>query len=125
MIEEVQKNKSKFDSNNKVMTLSSGLPHLQDSQYAKHLNHGSKYLNIEPKKRGRSRSKSFGEGSAGVEELQRAEQRGNSTDDDMPQEVDDSPARINRVDAYNHIEMPKPLDSRQTQESGRTAEQSD
>jgi len=50
MIEEVQnmKKDKKFGSNNKVMSLTSNLPHLQDSLYAKHLNLGSKYLNLEP-----------------------------------------------------------------------------
>ena len=115
------KKKQKSDPNNKVMNLSSKLPHLQETDYAKHLNKDSKYLNLEPKKRGRSRSKSFGERSA-VQELLSAEQRDNSMDDDMPQEVDDSPTQINRVDAYNHFEMAKPLDSKQTIESSKVAE---
>ena len=36
----------------------------------------------------------------------------------MPEEVDDSP-QINRIDAYNHLEMAKPLDSKQTIESSK------
>ena len=113
------------------MALSSNLPHLQDSHYAKHLSKDSKYLNLthEPKKRGRSRSKSFGggegEGGEPIVTIQSAGQRENSTDDDMPDEIEDSPVRINKVEGYNHVEMPKPLDSKQTLESNRAVEKSE
>ena len=39
----------------------------------------------------------------------------------MPQEVDDSPT-INRVDNYNHLEMTKPLESKQTIQSSKVAD---
>lgn len=119
-------NKHKLDSNNKVMSLTSNLPHLQGTDYAKHLNKGSKYLNLEPQKKRRSRSKSFGAKSRVSELLSAEKQRENSTDDDMPQEVDDivdddSP-QINRVTDYNHVEMAKPLDSKQTIQSSKAAD---
>lgn len=131
-------NKHKLDSNNKVMSLTSNLPHLQGTDYAKHLNKDSKYLNLELQKKRRSRSKSFGAKSGDksaknegfVSELLKAEQqRENSTDDDMPQEVDDivddDGPQINRVTDYNHVEMTKPLDSKQTIQSSKAADPSE
>lgn len=112
--------KKKLDPNSKVMHLTSNLPHLQESDYAKHLSKDSKYLHLEPQRKRRSRSKSFGERS-GARELASAEQkRDGSTDDDMPQEDEDSP-QVNRVDDYNHLEIAKPLDSKQTLQSGADA----
>jgi hypothetical protein len=43
----------------------------------------------------------------------------------MPDEIEDSPVRINKVEGYNHVEMPKPLDSKQTLESNRAVEKSE